>query len=102
MYKLQFIQQFKEGEKNEFLRLEEQFAVLEKEEGFPVGKRYIGYIGPVSSNTFIWESEFETLEESIAALKKIQGNDKHEDLFQVQNKLFEKSYINILQSVCDK
>ena len=102
MYKLQFIQEFQEGYANEFLELETLFAKLEKEEGFSVGKRYVGCIGPTSENTFIWESEFETIEEAISALKKIKGNDKHEDLFQKQNKYFVKSYVNILRSVCEE
>lgn len=102
MYKLQFIQEFAEGYANEFLELESQFAILEKEEGFPIGKRYVGCIGPTSENTFIWEAEFPTLEDAIAALQKIKGNDRHEDLFQKQNKFFVKSYVNVLRSVCDK
>ena len=101
-FKLQFVQEFSEAGRNEFLRLEKEFARLEQQEkDFPKGIRYVCYMGSLPVNTFIWESEFPTLEAAIKALTVIKLNDKHEDLFREQNRYFVKSYVNIFQRVCD-
>ena len=101
-YKLQFVQMFKENGRAQFLALERKFAKLEETEpGFYKGKRYVSYAGQFPNNTFIWEREFDTLEEAVLALKTLKENDSHEELFAQQNEYFLESYTNIFQSVCN-
>jgi len=46
------------------------------------------------NNTFIWEREFDTLEEAIKALKTLKANNSHEELFAQQNEYFIESLYN--------
>ena len=102
-YKLQFVQEFTENGRDEFLRLEKLFADLEKTEaGFYRGKRYVSFMGQLPCNTFIWECEFDTAEQAVQALITLKSNDSHEQLFDEQSKYFVRSYTNLYKSVCDE
>ncbi|PCJ52396.1 MAG: hypothetical protein COA79_23895 [Planctomycetota bacterium] len=98
-YKLRFVQKFIPSKREAFLELEKEFIKLEEEtEGFPKGKRYLPYSGRESTNTLIWESEFESLEEAQKALDLISNHPNHETLYQKQVPFFQDAYTEIYQS----
>ncbi len=98
-YKLRFVQEFEEGRRAEFLALEKQFAVLERENpAFPKGRRYLPLSGREPTHTLIWECEFETLDGAFAALKFLGSDPEHEALYDRQSKLFTRAYTEIYQT----
>ena len=84
-YKLRFVQHFRQENGKEYLELEKLFVDLEsKAKDFPKGKRYMPVTGKEASNTWIWESEFETLKAAQDALALIITDTRHEELFKKQ------------------
>lgn len=99
-YKLRLVQKFSEGNREDFVRLEREFAQLEKDDvRYPRGKRYTPITGRDGKNTLIWEAEFGTLEEVFAAMNFMSGDPKHEALYAVQSKYFLESYMEILETL---
>lgn len=95
-YKLRFVQRFMIKNSSEFLELEKQFAEMETTyKDMPKGKRYIPHAGQHSTNTIIWESDFETLDELNKAHSIIKNLDEHEDLFKEQAQYMIDSYTEI-------
>ncbi|HHT64787.1 MAG TPA: hypothetical protein GX017_01715, partial [Clostridiales bacterium] len=50
-------------------------------------------------NTLIWEAEFDTLEEAIAAKQFLENDNRHEELYQKQLAYFVESYVEIYKSL---
>lgn len=99
-YKLRFVQRFMEEDRQEFLRLEREFARLEQEDaGFPQGRRYLPFTGREPSNTLLWECAFDKLEEAFAALDFLNADPRHEALYRLQSKLFLESYTEIYEEL---
>lgn len=95
-YKLRFVQRFAEENRDEFIRLEKEFIKLEQQvPQFPKGKRFLPYIGREPGNTLIWECEFEELNQAFSALKFLEDNPRHEELYTVQSKYFLEAYTEI-------
>lgn len=99
-YKLRFVQRFQEGEREAFLRLERQFAALERENpAFPKGRRYLPYSGREPGNTLIWECEFPSLADAQAALDFLGGDPQHEALYAQQSVFFLEAYTEIYRTL---
>lgn len=99
-YKLRFVQKFQESHRKEFLELEAQFLALEKRyPEFPKGKRYLPYATRESNNTFIWESEFPTLQKAQDVLSFLKTDPRHDELFTIQSKYFLDSYTEIYETL---
>lgn len=99
-YKLRFVQEFKQYKEKEFMELEKRFIQLEREiKEFPIGKRYIPFIGREPANTLIWECEFPSFEEVQQALSFIEKDPRHEELYKIQVQYFTKSYTEIYKVV---
>jgi hypothetical protein len=97
-YKLRFVQKFKKGKQKEFLFLEKKFIDLEEKiKDFPKGRRYITMTGKESTNTLIWESDFNSLEETLQAIMVLESNSLHEELFDEQIKYMTDTYTEILR-----
>jgi hypothetical protein len=95
-YKLRFVLQFKQEFMQEYLALEDQFATMEaKHPEFPRGTRYLPPSGRESSNTLVWECDFDTLEQAQQALAFLMADDRHEDLFRQQSKYILGTYTEI-------
>lgn len=101
-YKLRFVQKFEEPGREEFLKLERQFADLEKKyPEFPKGKRYLALMGRDSTNTFIWESEYPSLEAVQNVLEFLHNDPRHEELFAQQCRYFLDSYVEVYETFLD-
>lgn len=88
-YKLRFIQKFRKDKTAEFMELEKKFAELEKSvPEFPKGTRYIPYKARDPVNTLIWECEFPSLEDIDSALKLLETDIRHKELYDLQSQYF--------------
>jgi len=95
-YKLRFVQRFKQENMKEYLELEKQFVKLEQQyPDFPKGKRYLPVSGRESSNTLVWECDFDTLQKAQDALSFLMNDNRHEDLFNIQAKYILGTYTEI-------
>lgn len=92
-YKLRFVQRFHKKDQELFLNLEKNFIELEKKEPrMPVGHRFLPISAKEPTNTLIWEAEFPSLEEAIAALQTIEGNAEHDALLNQQIGCMSETY----------
>ena len=95
-YKLRFVQHFKQEYIKEYLALEKEFERLEQEAaGFPKGRRYLPVSGRESSNTLVWECDFDSLEAAQQGLSLIMNDDRHEALFSKQSQYILGTYTEI-------
>ncbi|SFS69046.1 hypothetical protein [Paenibacillus sp. BC26] len=100
--KVRLVQRFQAASKAQFLTLERQFALLERENpAFPKGKRYLPYSGREAGNTLIWECEFESLEAANQALAFLEQDTSHEELAQQQLPYFQDAYTEIYRLLED-
>lgn len=98
VYKLRFVQRFKQHSRNEFLELEKLFIDLERTQtDFPKAKRYIPVTGKEPTNTLIWEAEFASLEDVYNALHILAVSTEHDELFSKQSEYMLDSYTEIYQ-----
>ncbi|MGI6527657.1 MAG: hypothetical protein ACOX25_09905 [Caldicoprobacterales bacterium] len=99
-FKLRFVQKFEQKNTQAFMELERQFHEFEQMyPEFPKGRRYFPYMGRDPQNTLIWEAEFDTLEEAIAAKQFLENDNRHEELYQKQLAYFVESYVEIYKSL---
>ncbi len=64
------IQQVAEGQDQALLEMDRKHRVAQEPYGFPAGKRYRAVAGPDDVNTFVWESEWESLAAMEAAYER--------------------------------
>ncbi len=82
---LRFVQRYLPKDRDAFLSLEAQFASMERSRPeLPQGRRRQPLSGNRSSNTLIWECEFETLREAESALARLSADPQHEALYRQQ------------------
>lgn len=99
-YKLRFVQRFQPNRYSEFMELEKKFIFLEQTvKEFPKGRRYTPYSGKEPGNTLIWECEFPTLEEAKNTVAFLEGDSRHEELYNQQVEYFLESYTEIYKTV---
>jgi hypothetical protein len=95
-YKLRFVQKFEKANQSSFLKIERLFIELEKSmPDFPIGKRFLPVTGKESTNTLIWEADFEDLEKAVDALQVIESNSMHEKLLAQQIEFMLDTYTEI-------
>ncbi len=95
-YKLRFVQRFNTKDEAEFMRLEAQFAALEKNNpDFPQGRRFQPCSGREPSNTLIWECELESMEAIESTLTFLGQNEEHERLFEIAAPTMQDCYTEI-------
>jgi hypothetical protein len=94
------VQYFDKRDSREFLDLEQEFIRLEeKTPELKRGKRFIPVIGREPTNTMIWEAEYDSMEEAVAALKLIEGNSEHDVLLDQQIKFMRDTYVEIYKEL---
>lgn len=97
-YKLRFVQRFQLSKQTKFMDIEKQFAAFEQQyPEFPKGKRYTPVTGQMPANTLVWECDFESMDALRQAHDFLMGDDRHEDLFQVQAEYMLDAYTEIYQ-----
>lgn len=97
-YRLRFVQKFEKKHQEAFLHLEKKFIELEKQvPGFPRGQRFLTVSGKEPSNVLIWESDFDSMEETLQALHTIESNSLHDDLLAEQITYMSDTYTEILR-----
>jgi len=98
-YKLVLIQEFEQANQEAFLSLEKQFMQLEKDGKMAQGRRYVSYFGTRPANTFVWEREFDTMEELMEAKREMDENQDHAELYEQQVKFMVRTYTEIYKSI---
>jgi hypothetical protein len=97
---LRFVQGYAVGDREAFLALESRFAEMERRRpDWPRGRRMRPYAGAEPTNTIVWEAEFPTLPEALAALDRIAGDEEHEALFREQAPLMTSSRTEIYETL---
>jgi len=95
---LRFVQRYRPADRDVFMKLEADFAVMEnRRSDFPHGRRSQPYAGREPSNTLIWECEFPTLEAAQKGLAEIGADPEHEKLFEKQVPYFLDAYTEIYE-----
>ena len=99
MYKLRFVQEIKKEQQDRFLEIEKKFVALEENDPtMPRGRRYLPVMGKEPTNTFIWEAEYETLEEAMRMLEAIESNDTHTALLTEQVGCMARTWTELYKS----
>jgi hypothetical protein len=89
---LRFVQTYSVGDRDAFLELERRFAEMERRRtDWPRGRRLQPYAGAEPTNTIVWEAEFPSLAEALAALDRLAADEGHEALFREQAPLMTTS-----------
>ena len=95
-YKMRFVQEFDKKDSEAFWELERKFIELEnKTPEMKNGRRFAPVIGRSPVNTMVWEAEFDSLEDAVAALKIIEENNEHDILLNEQIKFMRDNYVEI-------
>jgi len=99
-YKMRFVQYFNKSESQAFLDLERNFIELEKKTPeMKIGRRFVPVIGREPSNAMIWEADYDSMEEAVAALQIIENNSEHDELLDEQIKYMRDAYVEILREL---
>lgn len=100
MYKLIFTQEFEQKNEGAYMALERRFMQFERDNPLaPKGRRFTPYLSGKPQNTLIWECEFDTLEQAIAAKRMLEDDETHTELLEEQIRYFVRSYAEIYRSV---
>ncbi len=98
-YKLRFVQNIDQPNKEKFLEIEKQFMEFEKNFNMPQGRRFLPVTGKEPTNTLIWECEFETMELLTASLTAIYSHPEHDRLLALQTPFMKDSYAEIYEEL---
>ena len=99
-YILRFTQSYLPAHHKMVLDLEAQFEELERRNSnFPRGRRYQPLASGEPNHSLIWESEFPSLAAVQEALKVIQEDPTHTDLFSKQSPYFTNMRTEIFQTL---
>ena len=89
VYILRFTQNYQPAHHKAVLELEAQFKQLEtRRPDFPQGRRYQPLASGEPNHSLIWECELPSLAEVQKALKMIEADPTHTDLFSKQSPYF--------------
>ena len=94
---LRLIQQYQPSNKQEFHRLEKEFAQLEHRGLLPRGERLAPISGREPGNTIVWQCRFDSLAAAEQALKKIEDCDEHTELAKKQHPMFKSSWVEFYE-----
>jgi len=97
-YVLRFVQRFRPEDREAFMKLEAEFAAMERRrKGYPKGRRSTPYAGREETNTLIWECEFSTLEAAEKGLAQMARDPEHEKLYQKQILYMQEAWTEIYE-----
>ena len=97
-YVLRFVQRFLPMDREAFMKLEAEFAKMERRrKGYPKGRRSTPYAGREETNTLVWECEFPTLEAAQKGLALMAADPEHEGLYKQQVPLMQEAYTEIYE-----
>ena len=97
-YVLRFVQCFLPKDREAFMKLEAEFAKMERRrKGYPKGRRSTPYAAREETNTLIWECEFPTLKAAQDALALMAGDPEHEKLYKKQVPYMQEAYTEIYE-----
>lgn len=96
-FQLRFVQRYRIDRQDEFLKLEEQFAALERQMQWPRGRRMRPFSGREPVHTLIWECEFASLEEAQSAIRTFDADPGHARLFALQSPAMLDAYTEIYE-----
>jgi hypothetical protein len=94
---MRFVQGFQASKRREFLDLERQFALLERQGVLPKGERMVPVAAREPGNTLIWEGHFENLRAAEEALKTLETCAQHTKLFQQQVPYFQDAWVEFYE-----
>jgi hypothetical protein len=94
---MRFVQRFQAPKKQEFMELEKQFALLERQGILPKGERMTPIAGREPGNTLIWEGRFESLRAAEEALKSLETSGAHTKLFNQQVPFFQDAWVEFYE-----
>jgi hypothetical protein len=94
---MRLVQQYSPAHKQEFHRLERQFAELELRGILPRGERLVPICGREALNSLICQFRFESLAAAEEALKKIDASDEHTELAKKQHPMFQQSWLEFYE-----
>jgi hypothetical protein len=95
---LRFVQRFLPKDREVFMKIEAQFAKMERRrKGYPKGRRSTPYSGREEANTLIWECEFPTLKAAQDALALMAKDPGHEKLYKKQVPYMQEAYTEIYE-----
>jgi hypothetical protein len=84
-YVVRFVQEYAPGDRQALLEMEARFAEMERRRpDLPRGRRLQPYAGPEPTNAIVWEAEFPTLADAVAAIGRVGADEEHEELFRQQ------------------
>ena len=97
---MRIVQYYDRRKEGIFFKLEKKFAKLEAgRKDYPKGRRMKSISGIEPTNTFIWEGEFNSIEEGYQALSFFDRDKEHENLFNKQSPLIEKVRIEFYKNI---
>jgi len=94
---MRFVQRFQAAKRTEFMELEKEFALLERQGILPRGQRMVPIASREPGNTLIWESTFEDLAAAEKALKALEQGEEHRKLFEKQVPFFEDAWVEFYE-----
>jgi hypothetical protein len=94
---MRFVQRFKADKRKEFMDLEKEFALLEKQGILTPGQRMTPLAAREPGNTLIWESTFQDLAAAERALKALEQGEAHQQLFAKQVPYFEDAWVEFYE-----
>ena len=97
-YMLRFVQHFKPGDEQVFMKLEKEFSTIEgKSKDFPKGRRFQPYSGRDPRHTLVWQCEFSTIDELNRAIGRMAASEEHDRLFKKVAPTMIDSYTEIYE-----
>lgn len=96
-YILRFVQRFRAKDEAAFMRLERQFAALERRKGWPGGRRSRPFAGREPANTLVWECELPTLAEVTRTLATLGSDADHARLLKRQIPFFLEAWTEVYE-----
>ncbi len=98
---MRFVQQFQSSRKQDFMKLEAQFAQLEQQGLLPKGERMTPLAAKEPCNTLIWQGRFSSLAVAETALAQLAQSPEHETLFDQQKQYFLNSWVEFYELLED-
>ena len=94
---IRIVQQFHPALREEFIKLEKQFAELEHRGILPRGERMAPIAGRDPTNSIVWQGRFDNMAAANAALKLFESNPEHTELAKKQVPAFQSSWVELYE-----
>jgi hypothetical protein len=94
---MRFVQRFQPDKRKEFMELEKEFALLERQGVLPRGQRMVPIAAREPGNTLIWEGNFKDLAAAEEVLKALEHGEQHQKLFEKQVPFFEDAWVEFYE-----